>query len=101
MPRLSFVIICNILRLGVQRKHRFSEQFHEDTTNLVSSITSDIIGKYCIVINQGLSYLRSKLQSMEFTQNVVYYISVKRHSNPRLVESLNASLAFFLHDLLR
>lgn len=32
------------LRLGVQRKHRFSEQFHEDTTNLVSAITSDVIG---------------------------------------------------------
>ena len=32
-------------RMGVQRKHRFSEQFHEDATNLVSGITSDILGK--------------------------------------------------------
>ena len=38
--------LISIYRLGVQRKHRFSEQFHEDTTNLVSAITSDIISKW-------------------------------------------------------
>ena len=30
-------------RLGVSRKNRFSEQFHDDIINLVASITSDIV----------------------------------------------------------
>ncbi len=30
-------------RLGAHRKTRFSEQFHDDIINLVSSITSDIV----------------------------------------------------------
>lgn len=32
--------------LGAPRKHRFSEQFHDDILNMVSSLTSDIIRKY-------------------------------------------------------
>ena len=45
----NHILYC---RLGVQRKHRFSEQFHEDITNLVSAITADIIGKLINVSNK-------------------------------------------------
>eukprot|EP00095_Tigriopus_kingsejongensis_P000113 snap_masked-scaffold265_size231475-processed-gene-1.10 protein:Tk00113 transcript:snap_masked-scaffold265_size231475-processed-gene-1.10-mRNA-1 annotation:"dedicator of cytokinesis protein 7-like isoform x2" len=55
-------------RLGVSRKHRFSEQFHSDLVGMVASLTSDIV---C---------LQKKV--------------------PEMVEKLNSSLAFFLHDLL-
>lgn len=30
-------------RLGVSRKHRFSEQFHTDVVSMVASLTSDIV----------------------------------------------------------
>ena len=32
--------------LGAPRKHRFSEQFHDDILNMVSSLTGDIIRKF-------------------------------------------------------
>ncbi len=55
-------------RLNAHRKNRFSEQFHDDITNLTASIATDIVSR--------------------------------RQNDPKLVENLNASLAFFLHDLL-
>ena len=37
--------LATTARLDVQRKSRFSEQFHEDVVNLTYAVTSDIISK--------------------------------------------------------
>ena len=37
--------LATTARLDVQRKSRFSEQFHEDVVNLTYAVTSDIIHK--------------------------------------------------------
>jgi hypothetical protein len=37
--------LATTARLDVQRKSRFSEQFHEDVVNLTYAVTSDIIQK--------------------------------------------------------
>jgi hypothetical protein len=38
--------LATTARLGANRKTRFSEQFHEDVANLVSSVTVDIVCKH-------------------------------------------------------
>jgi hypothetical protein len=37
--------LATTARLDVQRKNRFSEQFHDDVVNLTYAVTSDIIQK--------------------------------------------------------
>ena len=32
--------------LNANRKHRFSEQFHDDVVNLTASVTNDIVNRY-------------------------------------------------------
>ena len=56
-------------RLNANRKHRFSEQFHNDIIDLTNEITRDIVNR-------------------------------RGQNDTKLVENLNSSLAFFLHDLL-
>ncbi|CAM1319326.1 DOCK6 (predicted) [Pycnogonum litorale] len=58
-------------RFQIERKMRFSEQFVDDVTTLVNSITSDIICRY-----------NREVKDMRF------------------IQSLNTNLAFFLNDLL-
>ncbi len=55
-------------RLTAHRKHRFSEQFHDDVINLTASVIHDLVNR--------------------------------RQNDQKLVENLNSSLAFFLHDLV-
>ena len=56
-------------RLNANRKHRFSEQFHNDIIDLTNEITRDIVNR-------------------------------RGQNDTKLVDNLNSSLAFFLHDLL-
>ncbi|XP_067118403.1 dedicator of cytokinesis protein 7 isoform X1 [Centruroides vittatus] len=58
-------------RLDVPRKMRFNEQFSDDLTTLVTTMTSDIISRY-----------NREVKDMKF------------------IQGLNTSLAFFLYDLL-
>lgn len=58
-------------KFDVARKSRFSEQFTDDITTLVTTMTSDIICRY-----------NCEIKDMKF------------------IQSLNTNLAFFLNDLL-
>ena len=68
-------LFSTFLRLGVHRKQRFSEQFNNDIADVVKEITVDIF----VNLKGGQ---RGSTGSREAQEN------------------LNASLAFFLHDLL-
>ena len=44
-------------RLGASRRSRFSEQFHDDVTNLVAKLTSDIVCRHRDAPEVGISFL--------------------------------------------
>lgn len=77
-------------RLSSSRKSRFSEQFHDDILNLVSSLTSDIVCRHKSnpEVRQGkhMNLVRKRVHS--------YCLTLQ------MTERLNSSLAFFLQDLL-
>ena len=60
--------LATTARLGVQRKQRFSEQFHEDIIDLVSMTTSDIFSNKRVlkseILNSSLAFFLHDLLSV-------------------------------------